>query len=599
MTSPTWIRSIIGHVANLRFQRVLGLTLLVVFLTAFTPHEAQAQIMCGPDETAITDELGVIVGCAPNPTETTDEAGSDFALFLIDYSMGRNNPDGCLSCMFVQQFLVALSSFSAAVFMYFRAFFVTLMPIVLSIWIGWSVGRLMIAGGDGGKDFFYAMVRKLALFFMLWIVMMQGGPQGDAARDPSAPMTVTDAEAPWTWMGPELMRYGFELGNEVRTTASQNLAVGGDSVANQVGMNCTGVAANNTVLSADPEAYAFAYQASETACAIERIHIVGITSGWAMIVAAWTNLELSWSPSTLFYALAQALTVAVFGFFVIAVFGLSMVWFIFLLLDVVVKVLVVAAISPILMVLALLAPTRSYAWNAVRQSVGGIATLLGVAFIAALSFYLIANTVTVYNAANGLYDPALSDIPRSNTVADLRSFVQRLTMETNNPDRIPMNISTPWYHYMLLTSLSTYVLGKKVIAIIESIIGARGLSEMADNAKKLAVMGTAMAGAGAYFGAKATMWGGGVAAKGSMVGLGLGKSAAAGAAGALPAAGAAGWLGTGGAVKGPESYNPMGGFAANVRNMKTGSIKETFQKTGEVNAALRGAVDSATQDGPQ
>jgi hypothetical protein len=588
------------HLLNtIRAQRFLWLLLPIFLVFAFQAEPAFAQ-NCGVDQTAFPDGNGGFT-CLDPPPDSTNEAGSDFALFLIDYSLGLNNPNGCLSCTFVQQFLVALASFSAAVFMYFRAFFVTLTPLVLSIWIGWSVGRLMIAGGDGGKDFFYAMVRKLALFFMLWAVMMQSGPQGDQARDPSAPMTITDGEAPWTWMGPDLMRYGFELGNEVRTTASQNLMVGSGSVAGQVAMNCGGVADSNTVLSADPEAYAFAYHASETACAIERIHIVGIASGWAMIVAAWTNLEFSWSPKEVFYALAQALTIAVFGFFVIAVFGLSMVWFIFLLLDVVVKVLVVAAISPILMVLALLVPTRTYAWNAVRQSVGGVATLLGVAFVAALSFYLIANTVTVYNAANGLYDPALTDIPRNNTVADLRSFVQRLTMGNEEPNRIPMNISTPWYHYMLLTSLSTYVLGKKVISIIESIIGARGMSEMADNAKKIAVMGAAMAGAGAYFGMKATPWALGTGIKTIGAGWGAGKTGLAwGKNAAMEWQTAPNWFDMGkGMLKGPESYNPMGNIASKIRDLKTGNIGETLRNTGGVSAGLRNTLDETTQDGPR
>jgi hypothetical protein len=578
--------------------------LLGVTLCAATPAPAFAQAECTETGTQPTyDATGTFTGCqfVPDTPSDTGEAGSDFALFLIDYSLGVNNPNGCLTCTFVQQFLVALASFSAAVFMYFRAFFVVLTPIVLSIWIGWSVGRLMVAGGDGGKDFFYAMIRKLALFFMLWLVMMQSGPQGNQARDPSAPMTITDGEAPWTWMGPDLMRYGFELGNEVRTTASQNLMVGGGNVAGQVGMNCEGVADSNTVLSSDPEAYAFAYHASETACAIERIHIVGITSGWAMIVAAWTNLELSWSVKEVFYALAQAMTVAVFGFFVIAVFGLSMIWFIFLLLDVVVKVLIVAAIAPILMVLALLVPTRPYAWNAVRQSVGGIATLVGVAFVAALSFYLIANTVTVYNASNGLYDPSLTDIPRTNTTADLRAFVQRLTMETANPERIPMNISTPWYHYMLLTSLSTYVLGKKVISIIESIIGARGMSEMADNAKKIAVMGTAMAGAGAYFGLKATPWVLGTGAKAGFAGWGMGKAGMQwGQNAAMEMRTAPNWFDMGkGMIKGPESYNPMGNMASKVQSLKTGNIGDTLRSTSGVSAGIKNTLDETTPDGPR
>lgn len=461
------------------------------------------------------------------------EAGEGQSLVLLDYSLGINNENNCFSCNFVQQFLIALASFSAGVFMYFRAFFVTLMPIIMAIWIGVSVARVMIAGGDGGGAFFAAMVRKMTLFLMLWLVMMVASPtapKGNQARNPSNPMPLTTAYAPWTWFGPGALTYGLELSNEVRTKAAENLFVGGSAINAQLGMNCRGVGSHNPVLKNDPTTYAFAYHASELACAIERIHIVGIASGIAMINGAWVSIDIQWDgvTGTIGNAISElfnALILSVFGIIIIGTYGLSMIWFTFLILDVVVKILIVAGISPLMMLFALLVPTRRYAVNALFQSLGAIATLLGIAFVAALSFFLIANVVDVYMVSKRFYDASLPDITRTNIVADLREFIWGMQIESGQPGHIPMNLTTPWFHYMLLTSLSITVLGKKIIAIIEEIMNVRGMAEMANNAKQIAVMGAALAGTTGYFMAKGGLWGLGQSWRTGSAAVGGGKTA--------------------------------------------------------------------------
>ena len=444
-------------------------------------------------------------------------------MMMFDYSLGISNNGNCFTCTFIQQFIVALSNFSAAMFMYFRAYFVTLMPLIFAIWIGWSTSRVMIAGGGGGGQFFTGFLTKTVLFFMLWTVMMVQGPTGQAARNPSQTMTVVDAYTPWSWFGPSALDYGMRLSNEIRSTSSRNLAVGQDSVSGQVNMNCQGIGNKNPTMNANKKAYGFAHQASEMACAIERIHIVGMASGVAMLEAAWTTQEFSMNPLNFFSNIAmlfQALVMSVFSLLILVTFTLSMIWFAFLILDVVVKVLIIAAISPILMILALLAPTRGYAVNAIKQTVGGLATVVGLGFIGALAFYLIANTAEVYNATRGFYDANLPALTTKDTIGALREFLMGLQTDPGRTGHIPMTFTTPWFHYMLLVSLSIYALGKKIISIIEQIIGAGGMAEMANNAQRLAVMGGALAVSSAYVGGKVGGWSLGKGAQAATLGAG-------------------------------------------------------------------------------
>lgn len=501
------------------WQVVFALSIVLLSLFAL-PNGAYAQ---NPGQLGCPDGYEVIGydsprdGGAPQCRSTDDSSFlGRSSMAMIDYSLGINNQNNCFSCTFTQQFLLALSSFSAAVFMYFRAFFVTLMPLLMAIWIAWSVGRVMIAGGDGGGQFFGAMVRKMALFFMLWGLLMFQNPTGNP-RNPSQQMTVANADAPWTWFGPRALEYGLTLSNEVRTTASRNLSIGNTqgNITGQLNMGCTDVGTLNSTLASNRTAYEFALQASEMTCAIERIHIVGLASGVAMIEGAWLSLQLSaWTPIESVRNMLGAMVITGFGLFILVTFAFSMIWFIFLIMDVVVKVLIIAGIAPILMLFALFIPTRSYATKAITGTVGALSTLVGLAFIGALAFYLIGNTPNVYETAKALYDPTLPDIEGGNTIARLRSFLMGVQTDEGQPGHIPMSIATPWFHYMLLTSLSISALGKKIIAIIESLTGASALSQMADNARQVAVMGSALGVASTFFLGKGAMWATGKGARG-------------------------------------------------------------------------------------
>lgn len=539
---------------------------------------------------------------ADAPIATEDQGGRT-ALALLDYSLGLNNNNNCLTCSFIQQFLVALTSFSAAVFMYFRAFFVAILPLVMAIWIAWSVGRIMITGASDGRDFALSVIRKSTLFFFLWIVMIID--TGSTSTDPTETMTITTPQDPWAWFGPNALEYGFQLGNEVRNITAGSLTLtgvgsgGSESLEQQVGFNCEDIADLNPQLASDPDAYGFAYQASEVSCAVERTHMVGIAAGLAMIEGAWSQIVAPsvWSPSSFgafFGSFLNAIILTIIGMCMIIVFALSAIWFIFLVLDIVVKVLIIAAVSPLLMIFALLQPTRQYAWQAVKGTIGALVTALGLAIVASLAFYLVINISNVYNTANNIYDPGLVDINAGNGVAGLREFIYRMQIDNpQDPELIPMNLTTPWFHYMILVSLAIFALGKKIISMIESIIGAQAMSEMADNAKKLAVLGGAMGIAGAYTGLNVAKTGMAVGTQG--VGLGAGVLGAGSNQIGKLAGSASDRLGTASSwlIKGT---NPFGAAARDAR-MRRGGGLGTLERGGRMKDRAQRMAEEMTDDG--
>lgn len=469
------------------------------------------------------------------PIPGTDSAGRT-ALFMFDYSFGNaraadgtSTTNNCFTCLFLQNFLVAMASFSAAIFMYFRAFFMTLMPFFMTIWIAYSVGRLMINAGAGGKEFAYDLMKKSTVFFFLWLIMLGSM---DVSRDTTETMSATSPERPWTYMGPGPTAYAFELGNELRDTAASSLSGAfGSDLEDQIGMGCDNIGNLNPQLRDNADSLAFAHEASELACAIERTHIIGMAAGLAMIEGAWSQIQTpGWSLSgvmNFFASLFNAFFLTIVGLFLIVVFALSAIWLVFQILDVVVKIMIIAAAAPLLLLFALLAPTRQYAFKAVREVIGSMATAFSLALIATLAFYLIINTVDVYNSAIEFYGTDLNDgrglneVSGANPIAELREFIQRMQIDdASDEDLIPMNLTTPWFHYLVLVSLSIFALGKKILMITEQIIGASAGSEMADKAKSGAVMGAKSAAVGGLITGGAMAATGMLAARGAAMGAG-------------------------------------------------------------------------------
>jgi hypothetical protein len=502
------------------------------------------------------------------------EGDDGFVVSLLDFSMGVGGGETCYFCTFSQEFLVAIAAISSAVFDYLRQYFVVLMPMVLAVWM---CVRALMFFGSGSEDGFpvlrdYAL--KGGLFFLLWIVMLPSGVPSSSAPA----MTPTSAEAPWTWAGPEALRWSFQLFGDLREAGISGLTVGDSAASDKVGFNCRGSARGNATLEANPGPMAFAYYSTEAVCTIERTHFMAIAVGFAMATGGWGNVDLlSFSVLT---DLFQALFMSIFGFILVAMACLSLVWFVFHILEVVVKFLFIAAVLPILLLFGFLAKTRSYLFAALRQMVGGVGVLFGLAFSTSLGFYLIANTVSVYNASIPIFDPSLLPIRGGDLFADLREFVRRVGLDGSNPMRIPMSLGSPWYIYLLIVMYSNYALGKKITKMIEGITGARALTEMADAAKRMAAVSGLLAVGGGVVGLKAA----GSVAGGTAQGANwVGSRFAAGFRGAKE-----GLVGEGLGTN-PASINPFGAAAHALRGSLTAGRKAS---------AVAGQALNATDNNP-
>jgi hypothetical protein len=273
---------------------------------------------------------------------------------------------------------------------------------------------------------------------------------------------------------------------------------------------------------------------TQSACVVERVHILGIASSVAMMQSAWTQLEFSAA------GLMGAVMKMIWGVILIVIFGLSMIWLVFVLLDVVTKALIVAAFLPLFGIAYMFQPSRSVATNALMQlvSVPVVAFALGLTTL--LGFYLITLTPTVYNETyrimSPIYNRQLQPITSSGALDQFAEFITRVQQTARDTDTIPAYLASPWLVYMLLVGLAMFGLGRKIITIVENILGVQGSTALADNAKGLAIKGAkvaTVAGAAtaltAGAGLKLAATGGGMAVGGLT--YGAGKLAGGSAAG--------------------------------------------------------------------
>ena len=445
-------------------------------------------------------------GCSATdvrPGETLEEAedrlreareGKPWALIVFDFAI---QGDRCLSCDFLAYFMVGLADFSILIYQYFYNAFLILVPMVLLLWIGWRVAKMMVMGGEDGKQFLYEFVSKTTLFVFLWLIALGSGTAGNKFL--------------WTVTGPLYLDYSFRLSNELRTYALT--ATSGADTTNLMGsadagspLLCEGVGIPPAV-GADvgtlPAEYAFVTNAMKVGCATERVHVMGIATGVSVSTNAFSATDINFirAPRDSAIGVFTALIRLALGVFIIVVYGLSALWLIFLILDVVVRGMITAAFSPLLLGLFLLQATRSVTINAVKAVAGAFFTSIAIAVVGILAFVLITNTVDVYNNSHELveagydnYGGDLSPIGSSDPVAGMRELIQRVG-ETPENNGIPMDFGAPWTWYLMFVGIAVFALGKKMIMMLEGLIGAGAsqLSAFADSALKATRMG---AGAG-------------------------------------------------------------------------------------------------------
>lgn len=455
----------------------------------------------------------IIAVCNRNfETDQSLERGAR-ALALFYYSMGRTgagemrDDSTCLSCDFIAFFTTAMANFSASIFVFFQAFFVALAPLILAAWIAVRVIKLSMAAGEGAGQFFSDMIRKLALFFFIWGFLFNGfgvmGPVTPGQTGTGGTGNTYYAGPAWHLAAPELLEYSFELNNDIRSrTAAGLMSVGGGDLDDSP-FECRGLGArvegmvNNTALNPSITAV------TQTACVVERMHVLGISTGVALLSSAW------YQGSYTLEGLLSSNFKTIWGVILLSVYGLSAVWLVFLLLDVVTKALVVAAFLPILGLAAILQPTRQSAQGGLMQLLAVPVVAFALGLTSLLGFYLITGTVNVYNATyvqmSAAYNTTLQPIAATDVVDSFAEFIRRIQIDQAEAESIPTDVKSPWLHYLMFVGLGIFTLGKKIVSILENIMGIQGSTAMADNAKALALKGFGLAAASTMMLAKTGM----------------------------------------------------------------------------------------------
>jgi hypothetical protein len=477
-----------------------------------------------------------------------------FAEMLLFYAMGGEN-NSCLSCDVLAYFMIGLSSFSKTIAVYFTTAFSVVAPVMMAIWIGYRVARLMVGGGEDGKAFIMSVVQKFSLFTVIWIVTTTtlGSAMG--------PGGVINTNRPmlWDWVGPTYLDFAFDLSGSVRNFAISEAAsdTGGVSDVGRGGstpFGCGGVETTGgslQTIAGTINEMAFMQSAMEVGCVTERIHMVGISSGIAMIYSAANGQTTDDGSFTARAAKAILLGLVKIGAgtMMLTVFVLSAVWLIFLILDIVVRGMITAAFSPVLALLYLWQPTRSIASGAIRGLGGALVTAVAISIVTILAYFLLTQVVDIYNAlqpmvaaaATGADAANIQQVTEPTRAREFSTFVARIQETDPEKPYIPMDLSTPYFYYMCLAGITVFSLGKKIIAMLEGMVGSQGFSAMADNAMSMTrtaagfgMAATGIAAVGARVVAGGATGGIGMAAGAVKNGLGGTKNPMAGGGGGGP-----------------------------------------------------------------
>lgn len=489
--------------------------------------------------------------------------GRTVSSILFGFATGESNPNMCMSCTFLSFFMMALSDFSYTVYQYLWTLALGFAPMIMVIWIGYRTARLMISGGEDGKSFMYEVVARTSLFFVIWLVATGANQKEDYL---------------WEFVGPQYLETAFTISQEIRTFAIDGTsAITGSTTqdASTQAITCEGVTPTN--MPSDPK-YLYIAKALQSGCFTERAHMLGIATGTALAVDSHSGASYGWTDAYKWIGWFWALAFKFFmGIFIALTYAISAIWLIFLVLDVVSRGLVTAAFAPVLIVMALLKPTRNIFVSAITGLGGAMVTAISLAMVTVLAFVLVSNTVKVYEMTHAPIvnametwkpetAPSGSDFG-TDRLSQLHSFIDYVAEGDVDKMHIPVNLATPWLWYMIFSGVAIFALGKKIIAMMEGMIGYQGASEFANSALKAVKMGAV--GAGISTGATAFALKGSalLAARGGMYAGGAMKGAAGGLVGGM-------------------------GRGLNWAQGKVGS-KNTLKATGMAAAAAAGTVKSA------
>jgi len=432
------------------------------------------------------------------------------ALKLFRYAMGGADGNGndCITCTFLGNFMLGLASFSSATFLYLQGLFQVFMPIFVLIWIGYRTSKLFVVGGEDGRSFIYSVFSKMTIFFLVWLVLSFG----ETTEFSDGTTTVSTPAYAWTVAGPTYLEFAFGLSSEIRdnTLSAQSSITNYSFGTNPDAFNCQNTVEYMSQFTYQPSIQRFSGAALDVACATERTHMIGFATGLAIIGSATSQASL-WELASLGTAAVKMIS----GFFMLFVFGLSALWFCFLVLDVVVRGLITAALLPFILGALVFNPTRYIALSALRAAAGAVMTAVGIGIVSTVAFFLLTNTVNVYDSLVPSLQEEYSNIQletisdRENAtggaIGDFQEFIVRIQQSDAKEPQIPMDLTTPWFYYLALCGLAIFSLGKKIIKMFEGLVGSEGASTMADNALKMgrSAMGLSMGATGLTLGAAA------------------------------------------------------------------------------------------------
>ena len=473
-------------------------------------------ILTGPDP-------GTFVGCTETqsgkatPFSYSQVGAKTFSLRMFDAAIGADGLNTCLSCSFLSFFMIALSDFSNLVFKYLYDIFLVLAPILLAVWLGYRTAKLMVSGGEHGRDFIYGVIGKFALFAVVWLI-------ATSASDTNSRL--------WQATGPLFLTYAFDFSHEIRLAAMGNTGTAGNTGSSSP-IFCESVqvpALNASVTSVDNERYGFISAALKSGCFTERAHAMGIATGIAIALDSYadTSPGFGWREIGLWLTFLMSMILKLLlGVFVTVVYAVSAIWLIFLTLDIVARGLITAAFSPLLVLAFLFKPTRSVALQAIRGLVGAMTTSVALAVVTVIAFVLITNTPKVYEStrepvfnASSTWDgdemPSISMVDiDNNRIEAMRQFIIWVGEGNEDAVRIPMNISTAWFWYMAFCGIAIFALGRKIIKMLESVVGYQGAAEFANSALKSFRSGLSASIVSASAGTSAMGFAGVAAAKGA------------------------------------------------------------------------------------
>jgi hypothetical protein len=204
---------------------------------------------------------------------TEDIERGSYAETLLRYAMGAQN-NSCISCDLLAYFMVGMTKFSEAVFLYFLGFFKLVVPVMMAIWLGYRVAKLAIAGGEDGREFIKSIIQKLTLFTIVWMITTAtlGGTHPGGA-------STNERSFLWETTGPTYLYYAFKISGEIR---NQSIAAASSSSSRMgdVGrdgatpFNCTAAQSSTGPIAdmIDGAAVAYIQQAMEIGCVTERTH---------------------------------------------------------------------------------------------------------------------------------------------------------------------------------------------------------------------------------------------------------------------------------------------------------------------------------------